>query len=153
MELLNDYDFTINYHFDKANKAADALSQKFIGNVPTLRGLSKELIKEIVDFRLVIVSGKLSSLQVLQLILEGIKEAQRKDVELIKARQEAEKKISTIFKVSPDGTLLFKGRTCIFDVPEIKEQLLQEAHQVPYSVHPRVTKIYQDLKRQYWWPG
>ena len=114
-----------------------------------LRGFSKELIKEIVDFGLVIVSGKLSSLQVRPLILEGIKEAQRKDVKLIKAREEAEKQISTNFKVSPDGTLLFKGRTCILDTPEIKEQLLEEAHQTPYSMHPGVTKMYQDLKRQY----
>ena len=56
------------------------------------------------------------------------------------------------FKVSLDGTLLFKGRTCIPDIPEIKEQLLEEAHQIPYFVHLGVTNMYQDLKRQYWWP-
>ena len=64
LELLNDYDFTINYHPDKANKVVDTLSQNFAGNVAMLRGLSKELIKEIEDFGLVIVSGKISSLQV-----------------------------------------------------------------------------------------
>ena len=69
------------------NKVADALSQKSAGNVAMLRGLFKTLIKEIVDFGLVIVNGKLSSLQVQPLILEGIKEAQRKDMELIKARE------------------------------------------------------------------
>ena len=74
-------------------------------------------------------------------------------MKLIKAREEAEKQISTNFKVSPDGTLLFKGRTCILDTPEIKEQLLEEAHQTPYSMHIGVTKMYQDLNRQYWWPG
>ena len=82
-----------------------------------LQGLSKALIKEIVDFGLVIVSGKLSNLQVRTLILEGIKEPQRKDVELIKAREEAERQTSMDFKVSPDGTLLFKGRTCVPDIP------------------------------------
>ena len=59
MELLNDYDLIINYHPGKANKVADALSQKFAGYVEMLRGLSKALTKEIVDFGLVIVSGKL----------------------------------------------------------------------------------------------
>ena len=39
------------------------------------------------------------------------------------------------------------------DVPEIKEQLLKEAHQVPYSVHPGNTKMYRDLKMRFWWPG
>ena len=38
------------------------------------------------------------------------------------------------------------------DVPEIKEQLLKEAHQVPYSVHPVNTKMYRDLKMRFWWP-
>ena len=75
MELLNDYNFTINYHPGKANKVADALSRKSTGNVAMLQGLSKALIKEIVDFGLVIVSGKLLGLQVRPLILEGIKEA------------------------------------------------------------------------------
>ena len=62
MEPLNDYDFTINYHHRKANKVANALSRKSTGNFAMLRGLSKELVKEIVEFRLVIVSGRLSNL-------------------------------------------------------------------------------------------
>ena len=147
LELLNDYDFTINCHFGKVNKVGDALSRKSAGNMAILRGLYKELIKEIVDFGLVIVSGKLSCLQVRLLILEGIKEAQRKTVELIKAREEAEKQISTDFEVSPDGTLLFKGRNCIPNIPKIKEQLLKKANQTPYSMHAGVMKMYQYLKR------
>ena len=35
----------------------------------------------------------------------------------------------------------------------MREQLLTEAHETPYSVHPRTTKMYQDLKKGYWWPG
>ena len=100
------------------------------------------MIKEIVDFGLVIVNGKLSSLEVRSLILEGIKEAQHKDVQLIRAREEVEKYISMDFIVSPDGILLFKGRTYILDIPEIKEQLLKEAHQTPYFVHRGLTKLY-----------
>nr|CAD1831733.1 unnamed protein product [Ananas comosus var. bracteatus] len=30
---------------------------------------------------------------------------------------------------------------------------MQEAHQSPYSIHPDGTKMYQDLKVHYWWPG
>ena len=116
MELLNNCEFTINYYPDKANKVMDASSRKFTSNLAMLRGLSKELIKEIVNFGLVIVSGKLSSLQTRPLILEEIREAQRKGKVLVK----------------PDGTLLFKGRTYISDIPRIKEQLLEEAHQAPY---------------------
>ena len=102
-----------------------------------LPGLSKELIKEIVDFGLVIVNGTNPGCP---LILEGIKEAQRKNVGHIRARDEEVKQFSSDFKVRPDVTLLFKGHTCIPDIPEIKEQLLEEAHQTPYSVPSGVTK-------------
>ena len=86
MELLNDYDFTINYHLGKANQVVDALRQKSTGNLAMFSGLSKKLIKEIVDFGLIIVSGRLSSLQIRPLILEEIKEVQCKDEVLINAR-------------------------------------------------------------------
>ena len=59
LEILTDYDFTIHYHLGKANKVADALSQKSIGTLAMLQGLPKELLKEIMDFKLVIVCGRL----------------------------------------------------------------------------------------------
>jgi hypothetical protein len=30
---------------------------------------------------------------------------------------------------------------------------LREAHDSAYSIHPRSTKMYQDLKEKYWWYG
>ena len=36
LELLNGYDFIINYHPGKANKVTDALSRKSIGNMAML---------------------------------------------------------------------------------------------------------------------
>jgi hypothetical protein len=37
------------------------------------------------------------------------------------------------------------------DIPEIKELILKEAHETPYSIHPRSTKMYMDLKELFWW--
>ena len=51
LELLNDFDFTINYYPGKANKVQDTLSWKSAGNVAMLRRLSKELIKKGSGFR------------------------------------------------------------------------------------------------------
>ena len=76
---------------------------------------------EIVYFVLIIVSGSLSSLEIRPLILEEIKEAQRKDEVLVKARKEAERQTLTEFKVCANGTLLFKGRTCVLDILVLKE--------------------------------
>jgi hypothetical protein len=30
---------------------------------------------------------------------------------------------------------------------------LEEAHKSNFSIHPGTTKMYQDLKKEYWWPG
>ena len=48
--VFTDYDFTIHYHLGKANKVADALSQKSIRTLAMLEGLPKELLKEIKNF-------------------------------------------------------------------------------------------------------
>nr|GEV63057.1 zinc finger, CCHC-type, retrotransposon Gag domain protein [Tanacetum cinerariifolium] len=34
----------------------------------------------------------------------------------------------------------------------VKELLLEEAHKLKYSIHPGATKMYLDLKKNYWWP-
>jgi hypothetical protein len=39
----------------------------------------------------------------------------------------------------------------VSDIPEIKELILKEAHETPYSIHPRSTKMYMDLKEIFWW--
>ena len=57
------------------------------------------------------------------------------------------------FSVSSNGVLHFKGRLCISDDAQLKEQILSEAHTTPYLIHPSATKMYQDLKGQFWWPG
>jgi hypothetical protein len=37
------------------------------------------------------------------------------------------------------------------DIPKIKELILKEAHETPYSIHPGSTKMYMDLKELFWW--
>jgi hypothetical protein len=36
---------------------------------------------------------------------------------------------------------------------EIKIKILDEAHKTSYSVHPGGTKMFQDLRKEYWWPN
>ncbi|KAK1629078.1 hypothetical protein QYE76_003393 [Lolium multiflorum] len=36
---------------------------------------------------------------------------------------------------------------------ELKQDILKEAHDTLYSIHPEGTKMYQDLKEQFWWHG
>ncbi|KAD4179016.1 hypothetical protein E3N88_27607 [Mikania micrantha] len=45
------------------------------------------------------------------------------------------------------------GRVWIPPTCPLKSTLLEEAHKSKYSIHPGATKMYRDLRVNYWWPG
>ncbi|KAD4585810.1 hypothetical protein E3N88_23411 [Mikania micrantha] len=45
------------------------------------------------------------------------------------------------------------GRMWVPRGGDIRKKILDEAHKTRYSIHPGATKMYQDLKKHYWWPG
>jgi hypothetical protein len=57
------------------------------------------------------------------------------------------------FTEDEQGTIWFKNRICVPDIESLRETILKEAHDLDYSIHPGSTKMYQDLKRKYWWYG
>jgi len=57
------------------------------------------------------------------------------------------------FSIDDNGTLWFEKRTCVPKVKAIGDMILREAHESTYSIHPRSTKMYLDLKEKYWWYG
>ena len=52
-----------------------------------------------------------------------------------------------------DGSLRYQGRVFVPDNDKLREEILKEHHCSNFAVHPGSTKMYQDLKRQYWWSG
>ena len=42
---------------------------------------------------------------------------------------------------------------CIPDDVEVKRLILEEGHKSHRSLHPGMTKMYQDLKESFWWQG
>jgi hypothetical protein len=36
-------------------------------------------------------------------------------------------------------------------IKSIQELVLNEAHEITYSIHPSSKKMYQDLKKRFWW--
>jgi hypothetical protein len=49
--------------------------------------------------------------------------------------------------------LWYKGRICVPNVKELKDNIFREAHERTYSIHPGGNKMYHDLKATYWWYG
>ena len=37
--------------------------------------------------------------------------------------------------------------------PQLRKELLDEAHRTGFTIYPGSTKMYKDLQRNYWWPG
>jgi hypothetical protein len=78
----------------------------------------------------------------------------------IKEAQKNDEKISEIqqlilegrdFQEDAEGVIWFKDRLCVPNVQSIRELILKEAHESAYSIHPRSEKMYQDLKKKFWW--
>jgi hypothetical protein len=49
-----------------------------------------------------------------------------------------------------DGVILFEGRLYVPNETNLKKQILEEAHKSSFSIHLGSTKVYHDLKRDYW---
>jgi hypothetical protein len=52
-----------------------------------------------------------------------------------------------------EGTLWFKERFVVPKKEAFKKKMLDEAHTSRYSIHPGSTKMYHDLRQQFWWTG
>ncbi|GJW82433.1 putative reverse transcriptase domain-containing protein [Tanacetum coccineum] len=52
-----------------------------------------------------------------------------------------------------DGTLCLNRRSWIPYRGNLRELIMHESHKSKYSIHPRSDKMYQDLKKLYWWPN
>ena len=110
------------------------------------------LIEEFRDMNLEVRRKKQSmyvgTLQITSDFLVHIREAQEQDQYLQEALgQENE------FRKDERGLIFFRDRICIPAKEELKEAILGEAHKSHMSFHPGATKMYQDLKKRFWWHG
>ena len=157
IELLKDYDCTIEYHPGKANVVADALSRK---------GVSQEKppeecqgLKEMVALRALNAEmsykdeGRLlATLRVKPSWATQITEAQDRDPALRKIKEQMIKGKYPDFVRGANGELRIKGRLCVPEVNHMREMILEEAHKAPYAMHQGTTKMYRTLRPHYWWP-
>ena len=94
---------------------------------------------------------QLAQLTVQPTLWQKIIDAQSNDPYLVEERGLEEAGQAVEFSISFDGGLLFERRLCVPSDSAVKTELLSEAHSSPFSMHPGSTKMYQDLKRVYWW--
>nr|GEY33882.1 putative reverse transcriptase domain-containing protein [Tanacetum cinerariifolium] len=144
LELLSDYDCEIRYHPVKANVVADALSRK-------------ERIKPTRVRALVMIIGLELPKQILNAQTEARKpkNIKNKDVGGMLVENLKDPKNLRTKKLEPhtDGTLCLNGRSWLPCYGDLRIVIMHESHKLKYSIHPGSDKMYQDMKRLYWWPN
>ncbi|GJT65572.1 putative reverse transcriptase domain-containing protein [Tanacetum coccineum] len=57
------------------------------------------------------------------------------------------------FETRPDGTLCIEKRSWLLCFGGLRDLIMHESHKLKYSIHSGLDKMYQDLKKFYWWPN
>ncbi|GJZ34892.1 putative reverse transcriptase domain-containing protein [Tanacetum coccineum] len=57
------------------------------------------------------------------------------------------------FKIRLDGTRCIKNQSWLPLFGNLRDLIMHESHKSKYSIHPGFDKMYQDLKKLYWWPN
>nr|GEU64970.1 retrotransposable element Tf2 [Tanacetum cinerariifolium] len=52
-----------------------------------------------------------------------------------------------------NGTLCLNGRSWLPCYGDLRFVIMHESHKSKYSIHPGSKKMYQDMKKLYWWPN
>ncbi|GJZ29015.1 putative reverse transcriptase domain-containing protein [Tanacetum coccineum] len=138
LELLSDYDYDIRYHPGKANAVADALSHK-------------ERIEPLRVRALVITIGLDLPKQILKAQTEALKleNHEKEDVGGMIRRDIPKEKLEP----RADGTLCLNGRSWLPCYGNLRYVIMHESYKSKYSIHLGSEKMYQDMKKLYWWPN
>nr|GEX50259.1 reverse transcriptase domain-containing protein [Tanacetum cinerariifolium] len=117
----------------EANFVADALSRK-------------EREKPLRVRSLVLTDHKDLMQQIFEAQVESLKEGNVQKEDLGRMQKQ-------IFEIHTNGIRYHNKRICLPLHGGLRDFIMHESHKSKYSIHPGSTKMYQDLRKLYWWPN
>jgi hypothetical protein len=148
LELIKDFDLEIHYHPGKTNVVADALSHEAHCNYLPAVGISGEesSIQRspiMAQYNVTLTSVLRGEIIAAQTIDTGVAHIKRK-------LTEGDPKVNC-FHMDEECTLWFKDHLVVPKNHGLHKKVFDEAHTSKYSIHLGSTKMYHDLKAQFWW--
>jgi hypothetical protein len=153
LELIKDYDLEVHYHPGKANVVADALSRKVHYNHLESEPVSDPLCEDMRKLNLEVVEqGNLYALVAESNLYDRIVTAQRndEDIQIIKQKLAEGDPKYTCFQKDQKDVIWFGRHLVVPANPKIRRTIFDEDHMSKFSIHPGITKMYQDLKQNFW---
>ena len=96
----------------------------------------------------------MGSLMATPSLLSRVIESQGQDAEIVSIMDQVQSGTGDEgWTVHADGSLRYRGRVVVPQLIELREEILREFHCSRFAVHPGGTKMYRDLRRQYYWSG
>jgi hypothetical protein len=148
LELIKDYELEVHYHSRKANVVVDTLSHKAHCNYLPAVSFTRE------EYSIRILPDlTLYNITLTPTLKEEIIAAQKNDGGMAHLRRrlsEGGPKVNC-FREDAEYILWFKDRLVVSKKEALKKKIMDEAHTSRYSIHLGSTKMYHDLKQQFWW--
>ena len=87
-------------------------------------------------------------------LLSRVIESQGQDTEVVSIKDGVRSSMGDEgWVIHTYGSLRYKGMVVVPQLIELREEILREFHCSRFAMHPGGTKMYQDLRRQYYWSG
>jgi hypothetical protein len=144
LELIKDYELEVHYHPGKANVIADALTRKAHCNyLPAVCVTGEESSTRVLPnlslFNITLTPTLRAEIIATQKDNEGMDHIKKR-------MREGDPRVAC-FREDAEGTLWFKKRLVVPKREALKKKILDETHTSRYSIHPRSTKMYHDLRQ------
>ena len=84
-------------------------------------------------------------------LLRRVIESQGKDAEIVSIRDKVQSGMADkAWTIHKDGSLRYIGWVVVPQTTDLREEILREFHYSLFVVHPSGTKMYHDLRHQYY---